>query len=130
MRSAYLEGKKRLEATSVSSKLDADIVSVEDLTGDASVALAGGKKRYIFDFHARLKYEIKDPETDDDVARGVVLLPDICSTSHDELEVAFESWTKNPPGDKEQQALEIRNTLASELRAAVRLWVQDFNDQY
>ena len=122
--------RKRLEATSVTANLEADITKVQDLTGDASVALTGGKKRYIFDFHVSLKYEIKDPNADNVIAGGVVRLPDICSTHHEELEVAFESWSKKPSVEAEAKALEMRSLLARELRTAVTLWVREFNEQY
>ena len=125
--------EKRLQDTTVDvakHSLEANIVSVSSLTGDASVAVAGGKKRYIFDFHANLKYEIKDETNDKVIAKGDVGLPDICSTSHEELEVAFNSWTTRPSSEWEAKALDSRNELASELRAAVQKWVDDFNQQY
>lgn len=123
--------RKRLEDMTVSaSKFDADIVAVDELTGDASVAMAGGKKRYIFDYHAKLKYEIKDPGEDKVVASGVVRLPDICSTSHDELEVTFETWKKAPSKAAEEYALASRAALLEELRATVQRWVADFNEMY
>jgi hypothetical protein len=31
---------------------------VSDVKGDASVAMSGGRKRYIYDYHATIKYEI------------------------------------------------------------------------
>ena len=125
--------QRRLEETSVTvDKVNADIASIEELTGDASVAIAGGKKRYIFDFHVRLNYEINDPDKNNEViAKGTVRLPDICSTSHEELEVAFQTaWLQKPPRDMEEEALAARTSLASELRKSVQMWVQDFNNQY
>lgn len=121
--------RKRLEATSVNDAMDADIVSVEVLTGDASVAIAGGKRRYIFDYHAKLKYEIKDSD-EKLVASGVVGLPDICSTSHEELDVTFESWTKAPSKAVEEQAIASRLLLSDALRATIQQWVVDFNEMY
>lgn len=122
--------RKRLEATTVTSKLDADIVSIEDVTGHASVAIAGTKKRYIFDLHVKLKYEIKDPEQDKVVASGVIKLPDIDSSSHEELEVVFDSWTKSPGTNFKEQALDVRSSLAKGLREGVQLFVSDFNDRF
>jgi tetratricopeptide (TPR) repeat protein len=136
------------------------VTSVEELTGDASVAVVSGKKRYIFDFHVKLKYEIvvdknqassaldhaaaaaaaaADTTTEDDKnapttvwASGVVRLPDICSTHHEELEVVFDGWTKRPKTkDREDVALAARATLANHLRTVVvPFFVQDFNNAY
>jgi tetratricopeptide (TPR) repeat protein len=153
--------RERLLATAVESSsatstipVRAIVTSVEELTGDASVAVVSGKKRYIFDFHVKLKYEIvvaKDQvkssmdmdaaadNTEDDEnapttvwASGVVRLPDICSTHHDELEVVFDGWTKRPrTKDREDAALAARTTLAEHLRTAVvPSFVQDFNNAY
>jgi tetratricopeptide (TPR) repeat protein len=128
------ELQKRLEETTVTMKFDADIVKVDDLTGDASVATAGGKKRYIFEFHSKLNYEIKDPEIKDPVekviASGAVRLPDISSTSHEELEITFETWKKAPSQATEANALAARAALADELRASVQRWVNDYNEKY
>ena len=38
----------------------ASVKGVLEVKGDASVAIAGGKKRYIFDYHATVEYEISD----------------------------------------------------------------------
>jgi tetratricopeptide (TPR) repeat protein len=121
--------RTRLQGTTVSTNtLEARIASLDELSGDASVALVSGKKRYIFDFHAQLKYEIF--QGDDVVAKGGVGLPDICSTEHHELDVSFGPWTQRPSSAMEAEALESRNALATELRSAVQAWVLDFNNQY
>jgi hypothetical protein len=36
----------------------ASVKGVSDVKGDASVAMSGGRKRYIYDYHATIKYEI------------------------------------------------------------------------
>jgi tetratricopeptide (TPR) repeat protein len=122
--------RSRLEDVTVTSKYNVEILSVEELTGDASVAIAGGKKRYIFDFHAKLKYELTKPDTGDKVASGILRLPDICSTSHEELEVIYDGWTKKPSTHMEKHALVSRNELSEVIRAQIKNWVQDFNEQY
>ena len=38
----------------------ASVKGVLDVKGDTSVAIAGGKKRYIFNYHVTVKYEISD----------------------------------------------------------------------
>jgi Activator of Hsp90 ATPase, N-terminal/Tetratricopeptide repeat len=122
--------EKRLEEVRASKPHDCEITSVEELTGEASVAIAGGKKRYIFDFHAKLKYKIMHSDGDKELATGTVRLPDICSTSHEELEVSFESWSNKPKPEYETGAMESRKALAHSIRESVQQWVQDFNDAY
>ncbi len=38
----------------------ASVKGVLDVKGDASVAITGGKKRYIFNYHVTVEYEISD----------------------------------------------------------------------
>jgi activator of HSP90 ATPase len=134
--------QKRLEETTVTTTTTNDdtfqvkITTVDELNGDASVAVVSGKKRYIFDFHVKLKYEIKHINDNDDdsgavvVAKGVVRLPDICSTHHEELEVDFDGWKKRPAPEIVEAVTAVRILLANELRAQVQQFVQDFNDMY
>jgi activator of HSP90 ATPase len=106
------------------------VTEVKDMTGDASVAIVSGKKRYIFDFHCKLKFEIKESDTDDIIATGHFKLPDICSTHHEELEVEFTGWKKKPTIDNQQLANDCQQRITSEIRESVKLWVSDFNNHY
>jgi tetratricopeptide (TPR) repeat protein len=106
------------------------VTEVKDMIGDASVATVSGKKRYIFDFHCAVSFDIREPDTDDVLATGTLNLPDICSTHHEELEVTFNGWKKAPASEHEQTANACRDALNSEVRESVSLWVKDFNEQY
>ena len=106
------------------------ISSVESLTGDASVAITNGKKRYIFDFHVKLKFEIRDSDVDEVLADGSLHIPDICSTSHDELEVNFTGWKKKPATVHQESSIECQHSLIAEMRKSVQRWVEDFNHHY
>mmetsp|Transcript_27982 Transcript_27982/g.67922 ORF Transcript_27982/g.67922 Transcript_27982/m.67922 type:complete len:580 (-) Transcript_27982:3412-5151(-) len=116
--------------TSSSASLSCQVTEVNNITGDASVAMVGGKKRYIFDFHCKVEFEIKDDDTDDVIARGKLNLPDICSTHHEELEVDFNGWKKKPSSDMTQVANDFKSSIVSEVRESVKLWVVDFNEHY
>lgn len=85
--------------------------------------MAGGRKRYIFDFHVQMTYEIKDMGSKT-VVSGKVRIPDISSAMHEELDVMFVDWNiqAHPMG--------TRTSVASEIRNKVQLWVSDFNQQY
>ena len=106
------------------------VTEVKDVTGDASVAIVSGKKRYIFDFHCKVKFEIKESDTDDVLASGHVKLPDICSTHHEELELEFNGWKKKPSNDNQQLANDCQLRIMSEIRESVKLWVADFNNEF
>ena len=106
------------------------VTMVEALTGDASVAVVGGKKRYIFDYHAALKYEVRDESVDEVIASGSFKLPDINSASHDELEVDVPAWTKAPSSELASSAAQCRTSLIGAVRNAVQEFVQDFNAHY
>lgn len=134
--SAWCTGQlqKRLEDSGFHSLADEDfdvsVVKVEKLDGHASVAIAGGKKRYIFEYEASLEYEIKS-ESDRVVASGVAQLPDISSTHlDDDLEILFDSWKKRPGPEAESKALKARSNFVDQVRLQVKNWVQDFNEQY
>lgn len=123
--------RQRLNETTVTTEhMEVDVVEIKTLTGHASVALAAGRKRYIFEYEADLKYEMKDTASDKVVASGFIRLPDIESTSHDELEVTFGSWKKKPSVDLQDRALVARNRLAEQLRLQVQQWVDEFNTNY
>ncbi len=106
------------------------ITKVEDVTGEASVAITSGKKRYIFDLHATVEYEIRDPDDDEVIATGSLRLPDVCSTIHEELEVEVRAWTKAPSNELADAATECRQGLVSAVRESVKAWVSDFNEEF
>lgn len=122
--------KQRLKETKVESAFVCGFVTdATEMTGDSSVALVSGKKRYIFDFHCTIKYDIRDRSSEEIVASGSMKLPDICSTHHEELEVLVEQWTKKPK-ENTDAVKECRYSLVSEVRESVKLWVKDFNEAY
>jgi tetratricopeptide (TPR) repeat protein len=108
----------------------ARVTEVKDLTGDASVAFARGKKRYVFDYHASVKYEIMD-EGDEKIASGTLKLPDISSTGiNDELEIDILSWKKTPASDVVAIATKCRDELVQNIRSQVLKFVTAFNNEY
>ena len=125
--------EKRLKETKVEASggsIVGLLTEVNDVVGDASVAIVSGKKRYIFDFHCKVKFEIKEADTDDVLASGHFKLPDICSTHHEELEVEFNGWKKKPSSDNQQLANDCQLRIMSEIRESVKLWVTDFNNEF
>jgi len=107
------------------------VTEVKDLSGDASVAFSRGKKRYVFDFHCTLKYNILDKDTDDVLASGTINLPDISSTSiDDELEIEISSWKKAPNASSLASITECRQLLVTQIRLQVLAFVSEFNRQY
>ena len=125
----FMETKSSMQAKSM-EQYSAVVSKVDSLTGDASVAITNGKKRYIFDFHAKIMFEIRDADVDEVLAEGTLHLPDICSTSHDELEVNFTGWKKSPASAHRDNANDCLQSLTAEIRAGVKQWVEDFNHHY
>lgn len=122
--------------TSSDSTYVAMVKQVNDMTGDASVALAGGKKRYIYDFHLSADYEIFN-DANDVVASGSLKLPDINSatTAEEELEVDVGAWKQAPHSDNDGgsvmiDAVECRKVLVSDVRKSVLKFVEQFNSQF
>jgi len=128
--------EKRLLQTKVeasgsgSSHMSCSVTEVNNVAGEASVANVGGKKRYIFDLNCEIKFEIKESTSEDVIASGSLKLPDICSTHHDELDVEIGGWNTKPSGINQQVAIDCRLRIISEVRESIKLWVEDFNNQY
>ena len=123
--------KARLKETKVENgSAIAVVTDVENMTGEASVAMAGGKKRYIFDFHCKVVSDVRDADDDEVLATGTLKLPDICSTHHEELELMFAGWKKSSSADRAENVSDCRLALCTEVRESVKLWVADFNAKY
>lgn len=128
-----------LESTAVHTPESGDVTyvarvkDVESLTGDASVAIAGGKKRYIYDFHTDVKYEILNEKVSKCIASGSLKLPDINSahTAEEELEVDVLKWKKAPKDETGAADVEVcRSLLVGEVRKSVLQFVERFNANF
>lgn len=110
------------------------ITNISTLTGDASVAIASGRKRYIFYFHADLEFEIKhgsdDGNGDSVVGSGVLRLPDVNSGNHQDFDIDICDWKIQPSDDQLAKATELRDALVNAVRASVLKFVDDFNGHY
>ena len=148
--------KKHLTAAAVSGTYSAKVKEIKDCSGDASVVLTRGRKRYVFDYHLTLKFdvvhvseggginadEIDENEADEEttaaaptetvVATGTLKLPDISSTvAIDELEIEPSSgWKKKPSDAHTSGVMECRSRLVEEVRQQVSSFVSEFNAQY
>ncbi len=127
--------KRHLEEASVQLEhFTARVQEVKDLSGDASVAFVSGKKRYVFDYNASVKYVILDDEGGDGgekIASGTLKLPDISSTAiSDELEVDVAGWKKVPNEANFTHAHKCRDSLVEQIRIQVLAFVSAFNHQY
>ncbi|KAL3801422.1 hypothetical protein HJC23_007032 [Cyclotella cryptica] len=128
-----------LESTAVHNVENGDVTyvarvkDVDSLTGDASVAIAGGKKRYIYDFHTDVKYEIYNESDTKCIASGSLKLPDINSahTAEEELEVDVLKWKKAPKGESGPADVEVcRSLLVGDVRKSVLRFVERFNANF
>jgi len=124
--------KHRLQKTiAMEGTLIGIITSVDDLNGEASVAVAGGRKRYIFDYHCdKVSFDIRNQEVDETVASGTFKLPDINSGNHDEVEVEITAWSEKATETSPEKIILCRNSLLSASRSSVLDFVGDFNSHY
>ena len=105
------------------------VTKVCDLTGDASVALSGGKKRYIYDFHLGVEYEVR-VNGEDRAASGTLRLPDVNSANYQSLEVEVPAWTKAPEEGAVQGSLDCQQLLIQDVRRSVIEFVEKFNSNF
>lgn len=136
---------------SLASLYSAKVTQVKDLTGDASVVLTRGRKRYVFDYHLSVQFDVihvsegvtaedideEEPDegkspTETVVATGTLRLPDISSTvTIDELEIEPSSdWKKKPSESHSAGVLECRSALVEQIREKAQCFVTEFNSQY
>ncbi|KAL3772210.1 hypothetical protein ACHAW5_009357 [Stephanodiscus triporus] len=123
----------------------ASVKGVSDVKGDASVAIAGGKKRYIYDYHATVDYEISDGGGEV-VASGSLRLPEVHSANtssgnvEEELEVEVLAWKRAPSSPSRnddigasitaQDCVECRRVLITDVRKSVLGFVEKFNANF
>lgn len=121
------------EARVETNSLTASISEVKDLTGEASVVMVSGKKRFVFDFNSNLKYKITNKE-DDKVGSGTFNLPEISSTSiDDELEIVVTKWKKNLEETEDittESLMQCRDALVNQIRSQIAAFVAAFNAQF
>ena len=113
---------------SSSSPLIGKVVEVNNVSGDASVVVSRGKKRYVFDLTCELKFEIVDAEDDSVLGKGSMELPDISSTaaSDGDWEVQM-SWKK---GRNSANVKALGDDLAEEVRGSLTSFVKVFNSEF
>ena len=116
-------------ALATKETLQGTITTVSNLLGDASVAVAGGRKRYIFDFHGDVEFDIKDG-MDDVVASGTIRLPDVNSGNYSDFEIEVGAWKITPSVEMQELAGNVRADLVKAVRVSVQDFVNDFNGHY
>lgn len=101
-------------------------LKIENVKGEASFAISSGKKRYIFDFNAKVDFDIIHSD-DNVVASGSYYLPDISSVVVDHQYEMELRWNDGPNTSEEE---DIAKDFMTILQNSVRTFVQQFNDQY
>ena len=122
----------------------ASVKGVSDVKGDASVAMSGGRKRYIYDYHATVEYEISaEGGGGVVVASGLLRLPEVHSANtssagnvEEELEVEVLVWKRAPSQDDNDvgrvvgDCVECRKVLVTDIRKSVLGFVEKFNANF
>lgn len=124
--------KTRLnDATAASEQYRSVITAVKNISGEASFAISNGKKRYIFDYSAELKFHVKEQSEDCKVASGTLKLVDVCSGTVNDGDYGIEfGWSKAPEKNEDVVTNFCRNELLKSVRASVQNFVQDFSEHY
>ena len=119
------------ETTAMEEPYTATISKVDSVTGHASFVLANGKKRYVFDYNAELKFKVND-HSDEEVASGKVSLIDICSSTVNSGEYDIRwFWDKTPKGLHSDQISSLcKEKMIVAIRDSVLNFVNDFNSNY
>lgn len=116
-------------ATAVHGEYAAVVSEVNSITGDASVAIVSGKKRYIFDFSCSIKVDFSDDQSDDIASCEIKLIDIHSAASDEEYDMEFK-WKKRPPGGKASPVDECKKQLSTSIRECINNFIQDFNNQY
>ncbi|GMI01898.1 hypothetical protein TrLO_g8119 [Triparma laevis f. longispina] len=107
--------------------LTAEIKEVKEISGDASVVVIRGKKRYVFDLTGELHFEVKDGEGDE-VGKGHLKLLDCSSTAAAEGDFDIEvAWKK---GSGIVAVKDVVKGLVAEVDKALERFVVKFNDAF
>lgn len=126
--------KGRLEAllANVTATVDAGVVSssaVSGLSGDASIAVVRGAKRYIFDFNFSLKCSLQPSAAGESAVEGELKFLDLSSDSGDDYDVEALVATRysSAAGKALHAAL---SSSGSPFRRAVVAQIAEFVKEY
>ncbi len=113
--------------SSESGSFAAKVTKVGDVSGDASVIMSRGKKRYLFDHSVTLDFTVED-DVGDEAGKGKITLGDISSTAAGEGEYEMEVTFKKGGG-----ATKVRDAvdgLKAVVKTALDGFVARFNTEY
>jgi len=126
--------KKHLECSKAElNPYVARVTEVAKMTGHASVAFASGKKHYVFEYDAIIKFEIiaAGGKGKTRIGKGEIYCPDISSATVDEeLEVQVRPWEDTPSEQHRPGAFKCADVLVDQIRKQVSAFVSDFNSEY
>ncbi len=72
------------------------ILSVADVTGNATITHSRGKVRYLYEFNIELSVEVQPAREGAEPLAAVVKVEDCINDQLDDIVVSI-SWTKSPP---------------------------------
>lgn len=110
------------------SSLVVKVSELKDVSGDASVVVSRGKKRYVFDLACSLKFEVTDCDDDTCIAKGSMSIPDISSTAASEGDWELQlSWKK---GGGTEGAKRIGAAFCESIKGSLTQFVTSFNASF
>uniref|UniRef100_A0A0G4HAI9 peptidylprolyl isomerase n=1 Tax=Chromera velia CCMP2878 TaxID=1169474 RepID=A0A0G4HAI9_9ALVE len=118
--------------------LKARITKVKEVTGDASVAVVRGTKRFLFDFHLTLDWEAvisaEGEGGEEKKFKGEVQMPDVASASADpsgfQMEARIKYKGTKPEGEDKTNVDKLLETLKQSVHKCVWEFVEEMKKKY
>ena len=130
-----LQTKYILPESSPAPGAQVTVTKVKTLDGHASVALARGKKRYIYEFMAKLDWKLESMSSTSDLeCTGSLALPDIDGTidlgeGYEIHEFVIDSVSENSLRPLVERFVQ-RGGFHEALNESIDNWVRRFKDEY
>eukprot|EP01066_Platyproteum_vivax_P007642 Platyproteum_vivax@DN3039_c0_g1_i1.p1 len=127
------------EAIVAMSTVTCTVTNVEDLTGEAHIAVVRTQSKYIFDFHCSLVFELKvdlshlpDMNTPnlpkEYTYQGKIKLPDV-SSADDEYEMIL-GWQKAPKSPHQPVAKAAIEELKKSIKEQINAFIHNYKNYY
>ena len=124
---SLIEGTTHLHP---SSGVLVEATQVESLDGDASISVIRGRKRYIFDYNFKVKWEACVEVDGEEVEiQGSMFYPDFSSDQDDEVFERELKWENRSKAKSLEKALvkQLKEDFADEIQAKLEVFMKDFH---
>jgi len=110
------------------SSLIVKVSELKEVSGDASVVVSRGKKRYVFDLECDIKIEVVDTDDDTVLGKGTLKLPEVSSTAASEGDWEMQlSWKK---GGSNADVMRLGGAFCNNVKDSLARFVLVFNAEF